>query len=129
MEKLPVTAEDLHKNLIATSEENYQSIERLKTPGYWNAASNRLYYAVFQLLYVGLLKKGLVKPGEISVHDAVGRVVEEEYGKDISNLFHNLKDLRVNVDYRGLRIGGETFSVYKSQTDLKYNEIKRRVTA
>lgn len=118
-----------HRNLIAISLQNYDSIGRLRTPGYWNAASNRLYYAVFQLLYVGLFEKDKVKSDEASIHDAVGRVVEEEYGHEISDLFHDLKRLRVDADYKGVFIGEERFEQMKSQADLKYDEIKRRVTA
>lgn len=129
MKKQSATAVAPYRNLIEISRENYDSIDRLKGPGYWNAAANRLYYAVFQLLYVGLVGKGLLKPGEIGVHDAVGRLVEEEYGTEISNLFHSLKDLRVRADYKGEKIKGERFATFKSQVDLKYDAIRKKVSA
>ena len=114
--------------MINTSQENYDCIPRLVDPcGHWNAAANRLYYAVFQLLYVDLVLSKKVDPKSPSVHDMIDDIAEAEYGRDIYNLFHNLKRLRVDVDYNGVRIGKEKFEEWKSRADLHYKKLKERV--
>lgn len=116
------------RRLIETSQENYDCIPRLVSPcGHWNAAVNRLYYAVFQLLFTDLVLSEKVDPNAPSFHDAIDSIAEEEYGRDIYNLFHNLKRLRVDVDYKGVRIGKEKFEEWKSQVDLHYKKLKERV--
>ena len=116
------------RRLIDTSQENYDCVSRLGYPcGHWNAAANRLYFAVFQLLYTDLVLSKKVEPGAVSPHDAVDRVAEKEYGREIYNLFHNLKRLRVDVDYKGVRIGKEKLEEWKSRVDLHYKELKERV--
>ena len=119
----------LHRNLIAISRENYESASELTPHGRWNAATNRLYYSVFQLLYMDLLEKGKLEEDTAKKHEFTDSVAEEEYGREISELFRILKRLRIDADYKGIFIGKEKFECMKSQVDLKYDEIKRRVTA
>ena len=116
-------------NFIRISWENYESSKELIDHGRDNAAANRLYYAVFQLLYMDMLNKGKLGIHSDRKHERIQSIAEEEYGAEISELFQNLKRLRVDADYSGRRVEREKLLSLKSQVDLKYEAIKKKVSA
>ena len=118
-----------HKNFVRIAQENYDGATELIVRGRGNAAANRLYYAVFQLLYMDQLNKKNLKMSDSGKHDFIRRIAEEEYGREISEVFQDLKRLREDADYKGIFIGKERFDCMKSRVDLRYKEIKKKVSA
>lgn len=92
------------------AKQNWEAAEILKGRSLYNAAVNRLYYALFQVPY-----QKLVEDGKIDVnmhgkkHQKVIDYLNEVEGKDIARCFRSVHDLRGVADYEARNIDSASY--------------------
>ena len=87
------------KELIAKSEANWSLALGLKDDGQYNAAANRFYYSVFQIVKVYAIKIGeMTLEEQTGVHAKARNIVRKD-DKKLGRIYGTAEEIRVTADY------------------------------
>lgn len=100
---------------IRKSLENWNAVETLtcsRNPKekLWNAASNRLYYAVLHLVFAEMSCQTNFKMGaSTQQHKQARNYIKQQY-HNFSRIFKDLEDLRIQADYSPFSVSERDFN-------------------
>ena len=87
------------QKLIDKSEENWNLAMDLCSGGKYNAAANRFYYSIFQVVKVYAIKKGKMKlEDRKGVHGIAKDLVKSE-DKKLGRIYGDAENYRATADY------------------------------
>lgn len=95
--------------LVEKSGDNWALALRLRDDGRFNAAANRLYYALFQAVKAYAVRTGMASVDEeAGVHGRMKAIVRDEDRRD-ARVFGDAMDLRVKADYSAASASASDF--------------------
>ena len=91
----------LWNHLAEKADENFNAANFLLEKEYYNAACNRFYYAVFQMLFGVLLDEGIDEKSYEHKHEKVSEFLKNKYSEtgELTRTFNLLKGYRIKADY------------------------------
>ena len=94
--------------LLRKSKENLSAASLLYEKGMYNAAANRAYYSVFQIVFNDMLKNGIVEKGDHeSRHKLVFIYMHKMFNGDTIAKFTRLMSSRKKSDYEQIILDEE----------------------